>query len=78
VQPDALLDGVGPSLGVRAQRGKLIWMTDERDHCLAQDMTRGDEPRTEEKPGEHSDLDFGQIAVVDDVGQDAIDGVVVA
>src|SRR5580698_8672987 len=53
------LDGIGPALRVRAQRGELLRMADERDDGLAQNMGRGDEPRTEQQCREHSELDLG-------------------
>ena len=39
---------------------------------LAQNVGRGDKPRTEEQRRKHSELGFGQVAVADDVGQDAV------
>ena len=47
-------------------------MMDERYDGLAQNVGRGDEASTEEQCGEHSELDLGQVAVADDVGQDAV------
>jgi len=73
-----LFDRVGPSLGVRTQRGQLIRVTDERHDGLAEDMSRGDEPRAEDQPREHPDLQVGEIAVAYHVRQDAVGGVVVA
>lgn len=51
-------------------------MTDERYDGLAHDMSGRDKPRADEQPREHSELNFGQVAVVYDVGHDAVTGVV--
>jgi len=69
-----LLDRVGPAFGMCQEVGQLIGVTDKCHDCVTECMGGGDEPGTQERPRKHSDLDVGEIAVVEDGRQDAVVG----